>query len=544
VPQSALHFADNLEVLAKLAPESVDLIYLDPPFNSKQDYNLLYKTPAGHRSDAQVKAFRDTWSWDTDTERQYEELKQQPNTTLTELLIALRKFLREGDMMAYLVMIARRMVEMKRVLRRTGSLYLHCDPTASHYLKILLDAAFGPKAFRSEINWRRTSAHSDAKQGRKQYGNVRDLILFYTKSMDWTWNWQYTAYEASYQDGFYRHVEKGTGRRYRLSDLTANRGGGDTSYDWNGVKPYKGRFWAYTRENMAKFETEGRLVYSKRGMPSYKRYLDEMPGMPLQNDWQDIKPVGKGEYLGYPTQKPLALLERIILSSSNPGDVVLDPFCGCGTAVHAAQKLGRQWIGIDISHYAIDLIERRLSAAFGPLKYAVEGRPTTPQGARELARRDKHQFQSWAVWLVGAQPYREGHKGADGGIDGVIYFTDKAPESRRIVVSVKGGDSVGVGMLRDLLSLLKDDTVIVFFVSLAEPTEPMRKLAAAAGFYEHALSAGLKYPRAQLFTIDELLKGTKKPLYPHESAAGLTFFKAAREKKGKQTGIGFDPPTK
>lgn len=243
------------------------------------------------------------------------------------MLQAFRSFLGENDMMAYLTMMTNRLLELHRALKPTGSLYLHSDPTASHYLKIVLDGVFGKAGFRSEISWKRSSAHNDAKQGRKQYGNIRDVIFFYTKSEQWTWNWLYTPYDQAYIEAFYRHVEPATGKRYRLSDLTAAKPGGDTLYPWKGVQPYKGRYWAYSKAKMEEFERTGRLVCTKNGMPNYKRYLDEMPGVPLQNDWSDIQPANGKESLGYPTQKPLALLERIIQASSNEGDVVLDPFC-------------------------------------------------------------------------------------------------------------------------------------------------------------------------------------------------------------------------
>jgi len=336
-----LIYGDNLLVLREhVADESVDLIYLDPPFNSKRDYNLLFKSPKGHQSDAQIEAFADTWHWCSQAEDEFDQVLKSPNTAVAAILRAFRDFLGQNDMMAYLTMMANRLLEMHRVLKPTGSLYLHCDPTASHYLKIVLDGVFGKDNFRTEISWKRSSAHNDAKQGRKQPGNIRDIIFFYTKSEEWIWNWVYTPYNEKYIKEFYKHVEKETGRKYRLDNLTAAKSGGDVSYEFHGTKPYKGRYWAYSRAKMEKFLKDGRLYFPKDGgTPSYKRYLDEMPGVPLQNDWDDIRPVPANEYLGYPTQKPLALLERIISASSNKGDVILDPFCGCGTAVHAAHKL-------------------------------------------------------------------------------------------------------------------------------------------------------------------------------------------------------------
>lgn len=427
--------------------------------------------------------------------------------------------------MAYLTMMANRLVEMHRVLKPTGSLYLHSDPTASHYLKLVLDACFGKRRFRTEISWKRSSAHNDAKQGRRQYGNIRDVILFYTKSEQWTWKWLYTPYDREYIDAFYRHVEPETGRRYRLSDLTAARPGGDTRYDWKGVQPYKGRYWAYSKAKMEEFEREGRMVYSRNGVPSYKRYLDEMPGVPLQSDWNDIKPAGSRESLGYPTQKPLRLLERIIQASSNEGDTVLDPFCGCGTAVHAAQKLKRRWIGIDITHTAISIVERRLRDAFRGVEFEVQGTPKDLEGARELARRDKYQFQWWACSLVNAQPYQGKKKGADNGIDGLIYFQDE-PESnktRKIVVSVKGGDKVDPKMVRDLKGVMeREKASIGLFVALASPTKNMGIEATNAGFYDSPRFKRQPYPRLQILTIEGLLGGTERAQYPDISAGAMT----------------------
>jgi DNA modification methylase len=530
-----LFYGDNLPILReRFADASVDLVYLDPPFNSKRDYNIIFKgRGAAHGGDpgAQVEAFKDTWVWGEQAEAEYHSLFHQPNTRVSEMMRSFREFLNETDLLAYLTMMATRLLELHRVLKPTGSLYLHCDPTASHYLKILLDAVFGVRQYRSEISWKRSSAHSDAKQGRAQYGNVRDVIFFYTKGPEWTWNWQYTDYDESYVRDFYRYVEEGTGRRYRLSDLTASRPGGDVSYEWKGVRPYKNRFWAYSRENMEAFEREGRLVYSKAGMPSYKRYLDEMPGVPLQNSWDDIRPASGNEFLGYPTQKPLALLERIIASSSNPGDVILDPFCGCGTAVHAAEKLGRSWAGIDITHLAVSLIEKRLRDAFPGLEFPVEGTPKDFAGARDLASRDKYQFQWWACSLVNAQPWQSGKKGADTGIDGLVYFQDDLKVPKKIIVSVKGGVSVGVTAVRELANVVeREKAAIGLLITLAKPTAAMQEAAVGAGYYESEATQRA-FPRVQLLTIEGLLAGTEAARYPDLMRGGLNFKRAQVEVK-------------
>jgi DNA modification methylase len=529
--KNKLYYGDNYEVLQRyVKDETVDLIYLDPPFNSRQDYNVLFAEKDGSQSSSQIHAFEDTWEWNIDAQRSYEHIVEQGGR-VADALRAFKTFLFNSDMMAYLAMMAPRLVELRRVLKETGSIYLHCDPTASHYLKILMDAVFGPQFFRTEITWKRSSAHSDGKQGRKQHGRIHDVILFYSKGSDWKWNPLFTEYDESYTKAFYRHVEPETGRLYRLGDLTAAKPGGDTEYEWKGRGPYKGRFWAYSKANMEKFEREGRLIYTRGGMPNYKRYLDEMPGVPLQDLWLDISPIGPAaqERLGYPTQKPEALLERILKASSNEGDVVLDPFCGCGTTVQVAQRLNRRWIGIDITHLAIGLIKKRLSDAFGPeikSTYDVIGEPTDLSGAGQLAAEDKYQFQWWALGQVGARPADQ-KKGADRGIDGRLYFhDDDSGQSRQIIFSVKAG-GVSVPQVRDLVGVLtREKAEIGVFLCFEPPTKPMNKEAAEAGFYKS--SDGTTYPRLQILTIQQILDG-KQPQYPlHRRDA--TFKKAPRSR--------------
>lgn len=418
----------------------------------------------------------------------------------------MRGFLGENDMMAYLAMMAARLIELHRVLKPTGSLYLHCDPTASHYLKIVLDAVFGKDNYRTEISWRRTSAHNDAAQGRSQYGNVRDIIYFYTKSNKWTWNWQYTPYDQSYIDNFYRHTEQGTGRKYRLGDITAPGGASpqkrNPHYEFLGVT----RYWRYSQERMQQLYDEGRIIQTGPGrVPQYKRYLDEMPGVAVQNDWDDILPLHAAhkEKLGYPTQKPVALLERILNASSNPGDVVLDPFCGCGTTVHAAEKLGRQWIGIDVTHLAIGLIEKRLRDAFPAVQFTTHGVPQDIHAARDLASRGKyHEFEKWALSLIAAQPGNFGKKGADRGLDGRLYFGAKGTTLG--IVSVKAGENIGVSMIRDLKGVIERERAGVgVFLTLTEPTKPMIAEAASAGLHEEPGFAPV--PRLQIVTVEQAM---------------------------------------
>jgi DNA modification methylase len=528
----------------------VDLIYLDPPFNSNATYNILFAEKSGEKSAAQITAFEDTWHWDLQTERVYEDLVLNGPTRVGAMISALRQFIGTNQMMAYLVMMAVRLVELHRVLKSTGSLYLHCDPTASHYLKILLDTIFGVDNFRSEIIWKRSSAHSDTKQGRKQHGRIHDLIFYYTKSHDWVWNPVFTEYDESYINNFYRHLDEVNGRRYRKDNLTAAKPGGDTRYEWRvkkpahsdnwehdldneylhpregweykGVPPYKGRFWAYSFSNMADFSKKGRLVYSKNGFPSFKRYLDEMPGVPLQDIWDDIPPIGSisAERLGYATQKPLSLLERIIKSSSNPGDLVLDPFCGCGTAVEAAEKLHRRWVGIDITHLAITLIKYRIQFAFPDAEFNIIGEPESLEAARHLAQEDRFQFQWWSLSLIRARPVngepsgKRGKKGADQGIDGVINFMDdRKGSAKKVIISVKSGN-VTSRDIRDLVGTIdREKSPIGALITLEKPSGPMVREAASAGFY-HSELWDKSYPKIQILTVEDLLAGAEIQMPP------------------------------
>jgi len=531
-----LYYGDNLEWLARaeaFVEGSVDLVYLDPPFNSNANYNVLFREPGGGAAESQIEAFQDTWHWNESAEAAFARVLREGGTGVAELLRAMLGFLGRNDLTAYLAMMAVRMVALRRVMAETASLYLHCDPTASHYLKLLLDAAFGPDNFRAEFIWKRSSAHSDGKQGRRLPGCIHDVILFYTKSDRWTWNTVYTPYDAVYVENFYRYEDE-AGRRYRLDNLSGPGGKdkGNPSYEVMGVT----RYWRYTREKMAALVAEGRVIQTRPGaVPAYKRYLDEMQGVPLQDLWTDIGPIAAqaAERLGYPTQKPLALLERIIQVSSNPGDLVLDPFCGCGTAVHAAEKLGRRWAGIDITYLAINLIERRLRDAFPGIAFSVEGAPRDLPSAQDLARRDKYQFQWWAVAQVGARPWQGKKKGADGGIDGIIYFTGfdagGKPRSERAIVSVKGGTQRSLSMVAELVETIQRQNAPIGILLLAAlPTREMEARAAAAGFVEGYEGV----PRIQMLTLAELFEG-KRPRIPNIDAAT---FRRAEEETGRGQG--------
>ena len=431
-------------------------------------------------------------------------------------------------MLAYLAMMAPRLVELRRVLKETGSLYLHCDPTASHYLKLLLDGVFGAERFRADIRWKRTSAHANATQN---YAWVSDQLLYYCKGDDFAWTAQFQAYDAEYVASHYGQVDE-HGRRFTTRDLTASmsRASSGQLYDWKGVRPVASRCWSFTRDKMEEFERRGLLVYGKSGVPRLKLYLDESKGTPVTDIWEDIPPINSqaAERLGYPTQKPLALLERIIEASSSPGDVILDPFCGCGTAVDAAQKLGRQWIGIDITHLAVGLIKTRLRDAYGEAaRYEVIGEPTTVEDAARLAEDEPYQFQAWALGLVGARQAGSIKKGADKGIDGRLYFHDGSGDSRSIVLSVKAG-KLHANYVRDLAGVrVAEGADIAVLISFDTPTKQMRSWAAGQGFFE---SPWGKHPRVQLITVAELLAGGRIDA-PRTAGTNVTYKQAPRQMK-------------
>ena len=520
-----LHYGDNLGVLReRVADESVDLVYLDPPFNSNASYNVLFKAPSGEESVAQIEAFDDTWHWTDAAERAFDDVMTGPSSDAAIFLRAMRSALGENDLMAYLAMMAVRLIELHRVLKPTGTLYLHCDPTASHYLKVILDGIFGARNFGNEIIWKRQNSKGLAFT---RFAKNHDVILRYTKSEAWTWNPQYTEHNEAYVSAFYKYKDP-DGRVYRLADLTnPNKNRPNLTYEFLGVT----RVWRWTKERMQKAYDDGLVVQSRPGaVPALKRYLDEQEGNPVDDIWADIAPVQAQaqERLGYPTQKPVALLERIIEASSNPGDVVLDPFCGCGTTVHAAEKLGRQWIGIDITHLAISLVERRLKEAFPGIAFDILGVPTDLDGARDLAERDKHEFQKWIVSKVGGQPYKGGKKGMDRGIDGYLHFRDAEKKPQFAIISVKGG-GIKSGDIRDLKGTVeREKAAMGIFLSLNEPTREMEREAAAAGLYD---SGGHKVPRIQLLTAAQVLDD-RRPQIPFGHSEG--FRKAGREEKAAQ----------
>ena len=477
-----LYYGDNLDILRNHIPdESIDLIYIDPPFNSNQAYNVIFSETDGSSSQAQIQAFEDTWRWGETTEQAYHELVVTAPHLLVETIKSFRGFLTETNLMAYLVMMALRLVELHRVLKPTGSFYLHCDPTASHYLKIILDQIFGVENFRNEMVW--SYRRWPAKQNNFQ--KMHDIILFYSKEK------QENTFNVIYET---------------LSAGTLKR--------WKGKK------------SKVSFEGEVRLATQMTNVESQGRPADDVWSIPVINSQAK-------ERLGYPTQKPEALLERIIKASSNEGDVVLDAFCGCGTAVAVAQRLNRRWIGVDITHLAIALLKYRLDDAFGDdVKYEIIGEPKDAESARALAVQDRYQFQWWALSLIRARPYQGKKKGADEGVDGMIYYQDVDPDNpkktltRKIVVQVKSG-KVSVRDIRELKSVVdSQDAVIGVFITLNPPTQPMVKEAATAGRFQWLHVTHTTYPKIQIRTIEELLAGNGIE-YP-QTPVDVTFRRAER----------------
>ncbi|MFN2502031.1 MAG: site-specific DNA-methyltransferase [Pyrinomonadaceae bacterium] len=563
---NTLYYGDNLKIMRDyIKDESVDLVYLDPPFNSNRNYNVLFRNESGAEAESQITAFEDTWHWNLAAEETYSELINRPDQ-VGRMIESFRQFIGTNQMMAYLVMMAVRLKELHRVLKPTGSLYLHCDPTASHYLKILLDTLFGAQNYRNEITWKRTFAHGNVG---KNYGNVADLIFFFTKSDVYTWNQPFAQLTLEERAKKYPKQDP-DGRRWQSVSLRNPAWRPNLQFPYtasNGVTyhPHPNG-WAGNKEHLERLDKAKKLHFPSKpdGALRLKMYEDESKGERLQNIWHDIPPIGAQaqERLGYPTQKPVTLLERIVSASSNEGDVVLDPFCGCGTTIAAAQKLNREWIGIDVTHLAVGLMKLRLKDSFGmvpvgtkdtlprvsepgaiatgfpaaddknpvttvpgsdkrPDTYRVVGQPEDLDGAKELAEKDRYGFQWWILPLIGAKAYgseagsKEGKKGADKGIDGNMVFTDDTfGKAKRVVVSVKSGHP-NVSHIRDLGHVIeRENAAIGVYLTLEPPTAPMLKEAAEKGFY-HSPGWNKDYPRIQILTVEDLLDGKTVDLPPN-----------------------------
>ncbi|ORL96638.1 DNA methyltransferase [Prescottella equi] len=518
--KNQLYYGDNLEVLKRyIKDESVDLVYLDPPFNSNRNYSVIFSRNDKKEDEntAQIEAFEDTWRWTHETEVQYDEFVQDAPMRLVDALTAFRTLLGENDAMAYLVNMAPRLHQLHRVMKTTASLHLHCDPTMSHYLKILLDAIFGPKNFRNEVSWLRTSAKGLSTT---RLSNNHDVILVYGKSDACTFdeNAMFIAYEADDLDA--RTLEKyankdSDGRRYQLTSLiNPSNDRPNLTYEFLGVT----RVWRWTKDRMEAAYAAGKVVQTAPGrVPREKRFLDEQRGKPIGDVWTDIPPINSraAEKLGYPTQKPLALLERILKLGTKPGDVVLDPFCGCGTTVDAAQRLGRSWVGIDVTYISIDLIKKRLQHTYGTdvfETFETNGIPSDLAAARALFSQSPFDFERWAVSLVNAEPNQK--QVGDKGIDGVARFP-LGPKGQfgKVLVSVKGGKNLNPGMVRDLSGTVDAQKAAMgIFLTLTTPTKGVLDAVDHGGVYTHPAN-NQTYPRLQTFTVGQLMSG-KKPNMP------------------------------
>lgn len=539
-----LYYGDNLEILKKYIPdESVDLIYLDPPFNSQRAYNVIFHDQTGKEPASQIQAFEDTWTWGSDTQDAFDAImegKYPPE--LKDMMKAFKDFMGTTNLMAYLTMMAIRLVELRRVLKETGSLYLHCDPSASHYLKILLDQAFDILNFNNEIIWKRTFAHGSSKR----YGPVHDVILFYRKGNNCVWTYPVIPHDTNYVKEYYKHIDEKTGRKFQAISLTgAGKRKGDSGKPWKGINPtLLGRHWALpgrllkrlqispeltTQQKLDQLDSMDYIFWpaKEKGTPRLKWYADELLGEAISDIWNDIPPVSsKGkERLGYPTQKPVSLLERIIQASSNEGDIVLDPFCGCGTAVAAAEKLGRKWIGIDITYLAIALIKKRIVDHFPDAKFEIVGEPKSAEDAKQLFLQSPFQFESWAVSLLEGQPYKSAG-GGDTGIDGLLYFKDYKEKHHKIIIEVKGG-GYNPKDVRALKAVIKRESApLGVLLALKKPTKGMLTEAAEAGKWQMPGSKR-SFPVIQIVTIENFLTG-KRPELPDTSG---TLKKAKRQKR-------------
>ena len=541
VEKNKLYFGDNLDVLPQhIADESVDLVYLDPPFNSNRNYSVIFSKHAEVEDDnAQIQAFEDTWHWHPGSEKEYAEFVTTAAGKVADALTAFRTLLGENDAMAYLVNMAPRLVEMHRVLKPTGSLYLHCDPTMSHYLKILLDGIFDPRNFRNEIVWKRTAAKGLSTT---RLARNHDVILNYTKTNKAYWNLDaaFIPYDLDDLDektaAKYKHTDE-DGRVYRLSDLTnPNPDRPNLTYEFMGMT----KVWRWTKDRMKQAFEDGLIVQTEPGtIPQLKRYIDEQRGRPLNDVWADIPPLNSqaAERLGYPTQKPVALLERIIEASTKPGDLVLDPFCGCGTSVDAAQKLGRRWVGIDITYIAVDLIIKRLDHTYGDSitdTFDVAGIPKDLAGAQAMFDKDPFEFERWAVSLVGAQPNQK--QVGDKGVDGIGRFLlDNKGGVGKIIVSVKGGKTVNPAMVRELQGAVKaQGAQMGVLVTITPATKGVTDAINHGGVYTHP-AAKQAFPVLQHVTVAELMAG-QRPKLP---LMYKPYIEAKRQKINVQTGTLF-----
>lgn len=536
-----LYYGDCLSIMqAEMHADEVDLIYLDPPFNSNRQYNAIYKDETGRPLPAQIDAFCDMWTLDAEQERQIRQLpvlmRSQgiPDETVEFCRLWMRALRNtQPSLLAYLAYMVPRLLQMRVVLKPTGSIYLHCDPTASHYIKVMMDAIFGHQSFLNEVIWKRTYAHGSARR----WGPIHDVILYYSAGGKPTWNPVHQAYDTEYiKKNFTNNDARGDYQSVTL-DASGVRNG-ESGEPWKDIDPTSaGRHWAVPTEQTlpdwvalpdgyALMSVQERLDVlddlglihwpaKEGGKPRLKFYLNDSPGSPLQDIITDIGPVSGDEDTGYDTQKPLALLRRIIEASSNPGDVVLDPFCGCATTLEAAQRLGREWIGIDIAIHAVNRVSKnRLRDRLGLIEgtdFTISGVPLSVEAALDLWTRDKYHFQKWVVEAVDG--FVTTKRTADGGIDGRLYFAQSAAATDldSMVIEVKGGRNVGIADVRALKCVLDADDALMAGLIVLHPlgekkTRNFRLAMAEAGVVD---IAGVPYSRMQMLTVKQILAGER-----------------------------------
>lgn len=542
--ENYLLFGDNSDWLEEVPAESIDLVYLDPPFKTQQNYNVLFRERDGTDSTAQIQAFEDTWHWDREAVRTYQNVVESGEEAVANALEGLKKALGTTDMLAYLTYMAPRLESLKNKLKDAGSIFLHCDPAASHYLKVIMDAVFGAENFRNEIIWRNHGAHAAPRR----FDPIHQNILFYSKTDNYFFNTLHTPYKKGHVETRYTKDDQGRYKETKGGNILTGPGAteGESGEEWRGVDPTdKGRHWAVPSdlkeqipdeeieglsitEQLEKLYQEGLIeIKDNAYWPHPVRYLDlddPEEGYRMRDIWayepytegvlagtdkgidEEVKWLGptSDERLGYPTQKPVGLLQRILKSCSPEGGRILDPFCGCGTTIDAAEELDRKWIGIDITYQAIALIRRRLNQLHPEAEYVVKGQPTTENEARNLAEHSRYQFELWALDEVGARPH--GGASGDSGYDGKILFhDDNTPETKTAIFEVKSGENVGPKVIRNLRGVLdQEDAQIGVLITLASPTREMRAKAAEAGTYDSPFGS---HDKIQIMEISDILDG-------------------------------------
>lgn len=525
--EQKLFYGDNLNILRKyIKDDSIDLCYIDPPFNSKRNYNQIYNN-IGQEDKAQAQAFIDTWTWDDEANLGLKEIKENTTNKFTsasiDLIIGLEKVLKQGSLLSYLIHMTRRISEIYRILKPSGSFYLHCDPSASHYLKIVLDSIFCAQNgdFKNEIVWRRHYSHNDGNK----FGCIHDIILYYVKSSNYTYNRQSIPYDDEYIKKNYASIDPATGKRFRSVSLNAAGQGTGKNFGELFLTPPSGTHWRWSQERIDAGLASGIIFFTKAGVPRYKQFLDNMDGVPVQDTWTDFYSLSShdSERLGYPTQKPEMLLERILKTSTNESDIILDAYCGCGTTVAVSQRLNRNWIGIDITYQSISLILKRLEDSFGKNiaeKTILNGVPNDMESAIALAHKKddktRKEFEKWAVLTYSNnRAIINEKKGGDGGIDGIAYMVDfdvkGDVESKKVLFSVKSDKKYSPAYIRDLNGTIeREKAALGFLITLYSADNLVKESKQYGLYYNKYLQRN--FPKIQVICVEELLNGSKMPI--------------------------------